>query len=146
MKMLRLIAHGLACTAIVSCSSDSDPAGNGSGADAGPGVAVVLVEASAETPSSRGDPDDPAVWVHPSDPGLSRILTTDKDKGRFVYDLAGTQVQALEDFELNNIDIRYGVPLGARMVDLAVATNRRDDTLALFVIDSDTGEVSLAEG
>jgi len=41
--------------------------------------------------------DDPAVWLHPFDPSESRVIGTDKQRGLVVYDLAGSEVQALLD-------------------------------------------------
>src|SRR5687768_14696287 len=55
----------------------------------------VSVTASVETtpvPHSGDAADDSAVWVHPTDPALSRIIGTDKLGGIAVYDLSGRQV------------------------------------------------------
>jgi 3-phytase len=74
------------------------------------------------------------------------ILTTDKTKGLFVYNLQGTQLQNLPGFELNNVDLRYGFMLGGKSYALVSATDRKDDTLAFFLIDEETGTVSVAPG
>lgn len=75
------------------------------------------VPATAETDPmiGKGDKaDDPALWVHPSDPGLSLILGTNKKEGLFVYDLTGRQRQHIAFGRVNNVDVRG---------DLAVASN-----------------------
>lgn len=97
--------------------------------------------------------DDPAIWVHPQDATQSRILGTNKKQGLMVYDMQGREVQALEVGRLNNVDIRQRVPFApaplqagtqaAAMADLAVATNRDDNSLMLFEIAAD-GKVSEA--
>jgi 3-phytase len=112
--------------------------------DAGP--PPIQVTASVEIPSTLGDPDDGAIWVHPTDSSKSRILTTDKTKGLFVHDLEGKQLQSFPGFELNNVDLRYGFQLGGKNVALVAATDRKDDSLAFFLIDEETGEVSVAPG
>jgi 3-phytase len=47
-----------------------------------------------EAPRSP-DADDPAIWVHPRDPGRSLIVAALKDAGLAVYDLSGELVQAI---------------------------------------------------
>jgi 3-phytase len=131
---------------LVACG-DSEPKANDDmdpGADAG--IQAAQVTASVEIPSSLGDPDDGAIWVHPTDPSKSLILTTDKTRGLFVYDLQGTQLQNIPGYELNNVDLRYGFELGGKTYALVAATDRKDDTLAFFLIDEDTGAVSVAPG
>jgi len=92
----------------------------------------------------EADPDDPAIWVHPTDPSKSLVITTEKNTGIIVYDLAGVEVQAItpEGVRYNNVDLVYGFPLGGEAVDLAVASDRGNDTLAIFAIDPDTGELT----
>jgi 3-phytase len=82
---------------------------------------------------TRGDSaDDPAVWVHPTDPGRSLILGTNKQGGLHVYDLHGKQLQlAGEGTRPNNVDVLYDVPLGGRRVDLALATLRAPRSLGV---------------
>jgi 3-phytase len=82
--------------------------------------------------------DDPAIWVNPRDPAQSTIIGTDKKGGLAVYDLAGRQLQYLAGGDLNNVDLRAGFPLGGRRVALVAATNRSDDTVALYRIDDAT--------
>ncbi|WP_028240535.1 phytase [Stutzerimonas azotifigens] len=104
---------------------------------------VVPVRVQTEPVESLGDAaDDPAIWVHPSDPARSRVLGTDKQGGLVVYDLAGNLLQHLPVGRLNNVDVRSGVRLGERTVDLAVASNRDRNALHVFTLDRDSGEVA----
>ncbi|MFZ5483625.1 MAG: phytase [Pseudomonadota bacterium] len=106
-----------------------------------PPVAVLRPRGQTEPVARRGDAaDDPAIWLHPYDRRLSRVLATNKKEGLLIYDLAGRLRQSLPVGRLNNVDLRQGVSLGGRTVDLAVATRRDDATLALFEIDAG-GEV-----
>ena len=62
--------------------------------------AITEVSATVETepvPHSGDAADDPAIWIHPSQPSLSTIIGTDKLGGLAVYDLAGHQIQFLAD-------------------------------------------------
>src|SRR5690606_29550750 len=104
---------------------------------------VLPAQVQTEGVPSLGDAaDDPAIWVHPTDPARSRVLATDKQGGLLVYDLQGRQLQDLRVGRLNNVDIRAGFEHKGRVIDLAVATNRDHDSLHLFGIDRSSGKVS----
>lgn len=106
---------------------------------------VTLIPAQAETPPvASGDDaaDDPAIWVNPNDPAQSRILGTDKKAGLYVYDLKGAKVQSLPAGRLNNVDVRQNLSTETGTADLAVASNRSDNTVSVFGIDRATGVVS----
>ena len=67
----------------------------------------VPVRPSAETSPtvSREDAaDDPAVWVHPTDPARSLVRGSDKRAGLGVYTLDGEQVAFHTAGSINNID------------------------------------------
>lgn len=103
-----------------------------------------VLQASAQTePVARlGDAaDDPAIWVHPQDPGRSLVLGTNKKQGLLVNDLSGAQRQLLEVGRINNVDLRQGIRTGGAVFDLAVATQRDEQALVLFGIDAG-GQVS----
>lgn len=73
------------------------------------------------------DQDDMCVWVHPTEPALSTIITSDKEADKlFVYDLEGKAIQVIPAKHPGNIDARYGFPLGKEKVDI-IAFNQRDD-------------------
>ena len=72
------------------------------------------VTATVETdpvPNGGDAADDPAIWLHPTDPALSTVIGTDKEGGLAVYDLDGRQIQYLAGIRPNNVDIRHGFPL-----------------------------------
>src|SRR5438094_9789196 len=55
-------------------------------------------EARAQTAPvpHRGDAaDDPAVWIHPRDPGLSLVFGTDKQGGLHSYNMDGSEEQVV---------------------------------------------------
>ncbi len=82
--------------------------------------------------------DDPAIWIHPTDPALSTIVGTDKKGGLAVYGLDGKQLQYLPDGKLNNVDIRMDFPLGGKSVALVTAGNRSNDGIAIYRVNPAT--------
>jgi 3-phytase len=116
----------------------------GSSAELAVAVDAVAVTASAETsPVLRNtdSADDPAVWLHPTDPAQSLIIGTDKRAGLVSYALTGEAVQVVEVGRVNNVDVRQNVTLGGDLYDVAVATNRTTSTLDLYTLDRQTGEI-----
>lgn len=104
-----------------------------------PSVAAIV---QSEPVARQGDAaDDPAIWVHPTTPTLSRVLGTNKKQGLLAYDLQGKLLQALPVGRLNNVDVRANFKLGEQTVDLAVASNRDRNSLSLFRIDRVSGEL-----
>ena len=113
---------------------------------------IPTIEAVAETPAETRfadlarpvegpDPDDAAIWLNPCDPDESVVVTSHKDGGLRVYDLAGRELQSIEpkDIRYNNVDVLYNVELGHhKSADLFVASDRANDTLAIYAIDPDT--------
>jgi myo-inositol-hexaphosphate 3-phosphohydrolase len=92
------------------------------------------------------DADDPAIWVHPTDPTKSRVLCVAKNGGLRVYDLEARELQSIapnpETIRYNNIDILRGLTVGTETIDVAVVTDRLNDLLVFFRIDPVTGLVS----
>lgn len=104
-----------------------------------PNVAALV---QSEPVGRQGDAaDDPAIWIHPQQPALSRVLGTNKKQGLLAYDLQGKLLQELPVGRLNNVDVRPNFKLGAQTVDLAVASNRDHNSLSLFSIDRSSGEL-----
>ncbi|GAB3372880.1 phytase [Massilia agri] len=102
-----------------------------------PALPVVLPRMQTEPVARAGDAaDDPAIWVHPTDPTQSRVLGTNKKQGLLVYDLQGRQTQLLESGRLNNVDLRQDIRFGLERFDLAVATQRDENAMVLFTIDT----------
>jgi 3-phytase len=111
---------------------------------------MPTVQATAETTpvASLWDAaDDPAIWVHPTDPAQSLIVTTDKRRGLEVYALDGSLRQSLPVGRMNNVDLRDGFALGGQRVTVIAATDRDHDAIALFAMSADRPElVDVAEG
>lgn len=101
-------------------------------------VATVLPTAQTDSVQSSGDAaDDPAIWVHPTRPGESRLLGTNKKRGLDVYAMDGQRLQSLPVGRINNIDLRQGIALGGAQWDIAVASNRSDNSMTVFTIAAD---------
>ncbi|MGX9782393.1 phytase [Janthinobacterium lividum] len=112
-------------------------------AETQPAVAIIAPQAQTEPMARQGDAaDDPAIWLS-SNPADARILGTNKKQGLLVYDLQGKQTQLLEVGRLNNVDVRQNISLGGSKVDLAVATQRDDNSMMLFTINA-SGDVAEA--
>lgn len=97
------------------------------------------------------DADDPAIWVHPTDPTKSLIFGTDKaaspDGGLWVFDLNGKARQTIRDIERpNNVDVAYGLLVRGVRTDIAVTTERFQKRLRVFAIDRSTGMLSDISG
>jgi len=109
----------------------------------------VKVEAKEETAAvaNAGDAaDDPAIWVHPHDSEKSKIIGTNKEEGISVYDLKGKLLYSYNFGKLNNVDVRYGFPIGGKKIDIAAASNRSTNTIDIFAINSKTGELENITG
>jgi 3-phytase len=96
---------------------------------------------SAATSAVAHDPDDPAIWVHPTDPSRSLIIGTDKVEvkgGLYVFALDGSLRQRIGPLDRpNNVDVEYNVRLGDRRADIAVLTERKQQRLRVFEIPLD---------
>lgn len=86
------------------------------------------------------DTDDPAIWIHPTDPSQSLILGTDKggDSGKgglYVFDLNGkidTKRSVTDLKRPNNVDIAYGLDVNGAKTDIAVCTERNTNSIRVF--------------
>lgn len=98
------------------------------------GEVTPLIE-TQPVPSIGDAADDAAIWIHPQNTSQSTIIGTDKKSGLLVYNLAGVEIQSLPDGNLNNVDLRYNFPLGGHQVALVSASNRTDDSIALYKVN-----------
>jgi 3-phytase len=106
------------------------------------GSAVVDLRPALATDPVGEDPDDPAIWIHPSAPQRSLILATDKTAAPrgsvFVFGLDGKVRQQVSGLDRpNNVDVEYGLRLGGGRVDIAVVTERYQRRLRVFRIAPD---------
>ena len=108
------------------------------------------------TDSVKVDSDDPAIWVHPTDPTASLLLGTDKgdtDGGLYVFTLDGRIDRARTVTPLqrmNNVDVAQRVVIGTDTLDIAVATERNRMMLRIFALPDmraiDGGGVPVFDG
>jgi 3-phytase len=96
---------------------------------------------SVETVAASGGEDDAAIWIHPTDTAQSRIIGAVKTgSGALrVFDLNGQPVQIVNASGINNIDLRYNFPLAGERVALLAGSNRSNNSISLYKIDSQTG-------
>ncbi|MDD9380726.1 phytase [Streptomyces sp. ZAF1911] len=79
-------------------------------------AASFSVTATVETApvSHSGDAaDDPAIWVHPTDPAKSVVVGTDKKGALEVYDMTGARIQRISGDYGNNVDLRGNIVVTA---------------------------------
>ncbi len=108
--------------------------------------AIPAVTATKETPAENFDAGDPAIYVHPDNPEESLVITTFENGGLRVYDLEGKELQSItpKNVRYENVDIAYGVEYKTQFVgetatlDLAIVSDRANDTLAFFSIEPET--------
>lgn len=98
------------------------------------GDAAATVE--TDPVSHTGDAaDDPAIWVHPTNPARSVVIGNDKGGALEVYDLAGNRIQRLTANFYGNVDVRTGFRTGTGTVDVVVASS---GGIRVFAIDPGT--------
>ncbi|MEH2294914.1 phytase [Nostoc sp.] len=87
--------------------------------------------------SQRADADDPAIYVNATNAADSLVLTSVKNAGLRVYDLSGNLLQTVNPGGIcyNNIDLQYGFKLGNQSIDIAVASDRQNEQLAILKIN-----------
>jgi 3-phytase len=108
---------------------------------------AIEIESAYSTAPLSNDPDDPAIWVHPTDPSRSVIIGTMKVASPagavVVFGMDGQIRQVISGIDRpNNIDVEYGFRLGGRTIDIAVATERYQRQLRVFRIDPADGRLS----
>jgi 3-phytase len=119
--------------------------------------AAVPIEAAYATARLPNDPDDPAIWIDPSNAAQSLIIGTVKTAAPagaiVVFDLDGGIRQTIGGIDRpNNVDVEYGLFVGGRTADIAVATERLARQLRFFIIDAtsrrltDAGSAPVLQG
>jgi 3-phytase len=105
------------------------------------------------TDTTLHDTDDPAIWIHPTDPSKSLVIGTDKDEdgALYVFDLEGKIIQKIGNLKRpNNVDIEYGLILNGKKTDIAVASERMTHKLRIFSLpemkEIDNGGIEIFMG
>jgi 3-phytase len=98
---------------------------------------VVGMAETDPVPHSGDAADDPAIWIHPTDPALSVVFGTDKSErgGLFLYDLGGREIGSRLDGAMNNVDVRGNV---------VVAGNEEENTVAVYRMCASRGSLEPA--
>ena len=99
------------------------------------------------------DTDDPAIWIHPTNPQESLVIGTDKDTdgGLYVFNLQGKIIKKSETIKRpNNVDIAYGLQIDGVLTDIAVTTERETNKIRIFSLPDlkplDNGGIPVFEG
>jgi len=112
-----------------------------------PAVKLPIVLAAVETEAVEAEvlddaADDPAIWIHPTDPTKSLIIGSNKTYGIEVFDLQGNKLHTYEVGRVNNIDVRYQFPLNDSVsIDIVAGTERSRNEIVLFAINPASGEL-----
>ena len=137
-----LAALALASVAVIvgppGCRRDGPPPDNH--------ARVVDSTPAFATATLPDDPDDPAIWVHPTDRSRSLIIGTIKvaapNGGIAVFGLDGGIRQTVAGLDRpNNVDVEYGFLLGGASIDIVVATERYRRQLRVFRVDAEAGRL-----
>src|SRR5688572_3330014 len=130
----------VACAFAATFAAHAQPQGS-------PKIVKAAPVAATDPVSDAGDAaDDPAIWVHPTAAERSLILGANKKDGLEVYGLDGhRQTSVGAGLMPNNVDVRYGIEVGGRTRDIAVATVRGTGVgLAAWWIDPADGALTPA--
>ena len=92
------------------------------------------------------DPDDPAVWISPTNPAESLIVGTDKgtdeadpprsDGGIAAFATTGALVKRIPLARPNNVDVEYGLAVGGASTDIAVTCERDRQMIRVYRLPS----------
>jgi 3-phytase len=106
------------------------------------GMVRVTADGETQPMTLPGDAaDDPAIWMNRENPEKSLIFGTNKKQGIICYNLNGEIVSEYPVGRINNIDLRYGFPVGEGTVDILAGTNRSDSTVVVFGINPGNGSL-----
>ncbi|MDQ1289715.1 MAG: 3-phytase [Actinomycetota bacterium] len=114
----------------------------------GPPPVFASVETELFPDQPREDvADDSAVWRNPARPDRSFILADNKadSGGVAVFDLRGKLVHYSPGGKIGNVDVRSGVKLGGRTINLVGANDRSNNTMRFWSLDGTRGTLSSIE-
>ncbi len=149
--MKKIILTALAAVAFIlaACNDDSgdkttDPIQREPNFDTVYTVHAVYETEPVEAATTTDAADDPAIWINPENPSGSLIIGTNKKAGIGVYTLEGKEKYFFSVGNINNVDVTYGFTLGGDKIDLCGGTNRSRNSLDLYKINKQTGELTFA--
>lgn len=123
-RLLATTAIGMAVVGIAGCASAQ------SVAEPDPVVrAVAVTEATVRNEANK------AVLLLGADGQPNRIVGVGGLGGLELYDLSGRRTGAVPAGEVGSLDVRQGVTLGGRSMDLIVSTNTTDNTIRFFAAE-----------
>lgn len=104
-----------------------------------PGITATAIKPAIITEPVLFDTDDPAIWINPADHAKSLIIGTDKNSegALYVFDLQGKIIKDKVVRGLkrpNNVDLAYGLMLGGKPTDIAIATERMTHKLRIYSV------------
>lgn len=102
---------------------------------------VMPIGETPPVPVAGDAADDPAIWIHPTDFAQSVIIGTQKQGALIVYDLDGKELQYLPDGNMNNVDLRYHFQLDNQAISLVAASNRSNNSIALYQLNPNTRQL-----
>ena len=112
----------LLCCAAVAAAAET----------AAPRAVTPLLQSAA---SLQDAASDVAIWVHPADPQRSLVLGAGGTAGLEIFGLDGAALQQVPSPQVEFVDVRYGVPIGSRTVDLVLAVDVSRAQLHFFTVD-----------
>jgi 3-phytase len=142
MLFQRILWIVLVIVSLFACKSSQDP--------------HKVLQPTIITEKVKSDSDDPAIWIHPTDPSKSLIIGTDKGGdtgagGLFVFDING-KIDTSKTILLqrpNNVDIAYGLDINGTKIDIAVCTERNTNSIRVVALPEmkliDKGGISVFE-
>lgn len=98
-------------------------------------IPTTTIEPLIITDTVRWDTDDPAIWIHPTNPSKSLVIGTDKHKdgALYAFNLKGKIVKVSTALNRpNNVDIAYGFPFKGELIDIAAVTERLNQRIRIF--------------
>ena len=113
-------------------------------AETGPPLAVAPRLQTA--PSLQDAANDVAIWVHPAEPQRSLVLGAGGTAGLEIFGLDGAALQRVPDPHVEFVEVRYGVPIDGRAVDLVLAVDVSRAKLHFFTVDPASRQLASLPG
>lgn len=106
-------------------------------------VKTVYPTTQTDNVLNSGDfADDAVIWIHPTIEDSSFLIGVDKSpNGRLeYYNSDGTRYNATNDLtkSFNNLSLTYGYKINGQEQDIVAASNRTDDKIQFFKVDSNS--------